>query len=173
MNQKISISLDENIVKLIDMERGDIPRSRYIENVLKSTGSLFEVLWIFSDEFESLSRMERWGSAHASQPIGKPLHKHEGYLSVSGDFLRFYNENMDLLYVIRRDSIRDLSVAYDDVFRRFRDSRGLLPPMKLILDNKTVYMFTKPIGKKRLRGDRMFRGENEAIVAWFRNPVQG
>ena len=39
MNQKISISLDENIVKLIDMERGDIPRSRYIENVLKSTGT--------------------------------------------------------------------------------------------------------------------------------------
>ena len=173
MNQKISISLDENIVKLIDMERGDIPRSRYIENVLKSTGSLLEVLWIFSDEFDSISRMERWGSAHASQPIGKPLHKHEGYLSVSGESLRFYNRNMDLLFAVGKDSIRDLTVEYDDVFRRLRDSRGLLPPMKISLGGRSVYMFTKPIGKKRLRGDRMFRGENEAITAWFRNPVQG
>ncbi|MCL4343324.1 MAG: hypothetical protein M1267_05700 [Candidatus Thermoplasmatota archaeon] len=173
MNQKISISLDENIVKLIDMERGDIPRSRYIENVLKSAGSLFEVLWIFSDEFNSISSRERWGSAHASQPIGKPLHKHEGYLSASGDSLRFYNRNMDLIFAIGKDSIKNLTVEYDDVFRRLRDSRGLLPPMKLSLEDKSVYMFTKPIGKKRIRGDRMFRGENEAITAWFRNPVQG
>ncbi|MBX8635190.1 MAG: hypothetical protein KIS30_00965 [Thermoplasmata archaeon] len=58
-NEKISISLDENIIKLIDAEIGDVPRSKYIENVLKTAGSLFEALWIFSDEFENITKLER------------------------------------------------------------------------------------------------------------------
>ena len=77
---------------------------------------------------------------------------------------------MDMLYEIRKDSIQDMSVEHDDVFRRFRDSHGLLYPMKISLGKRAIYMFTNPIGKKRMIGDRMFRGENEAITAWFRNP---
>jgi hypothetical protein len=172
MAQKISISLDEKIVKLIDMDRGDVPRSRYIENVIKSAGFLLEALWLFSDEFDSISTWERWVSAHTSQPIGKPLHKHEGYLSISGGSMRFYTPDMDPLYVVKRDSITDISVGYDEFFKRFRDSRGLIPPMKVTLQNKSIYMFTKSLGKRGIGKNSMFRGENEAILAWFKNPLQ-
>ncbi|MBX8642233.1 MAG: hypothetical protein KIY10_06640 [Thermoplasmata archaeon] len=168
MNEKVSISLDENIIKLIDAERGDVPRSRYIENLLKTAGSLFEALWIFSDEFDSVTKMERWLAAHASQPLGRPLHKHEGYLSVTDNALRFYNDKMDLLFIIEKRSILNMSVSYDEQFKRFRDSRGLIPPLKLELDNRIVYLFTKTIGRKRLGGGWMFRGENEALEMWFK-----
>ena len=168
MNQKISISLDEDLIKLIDAERGDTPRSKFIENTLKSAGSLFQILWIFSDEFESVSNAERWLSAHTSQPIGKPLHKHEGFLSISENSLRFYNNDMDLVFSIERGSIKELEVTYDETFKRFRDSRGFMPPLKIVLESNAIYLFTKTIGKKKLRGDRMFRGSNETIEAWYK-----
>ena len=171
MSQKVSISLDENILKLIDAERGDVPRSKFIESVLRSTGSFFEVMWIFSDEFDTLTRMERWGSTHTSQPIGKPLHKHEGFLSISENAIRFYDTDMNLLFSINKISIRDISRGYDDVFRRFRDSRGFIPPLKISLENKTLYLYSRTIGKKGIRGDRMFRGENESIELWFKKNV--
>ena len=172
MTQKISISLDENIVKLIDMERGDIPRSRYIENVIKSTGLMLEALWLFSDEFDSVSGWERWVSAHTSQPLGKPLHKHDGFISITGSSMHFYNGNMELLYTIKKDSIIDLSVGYDEFFKRFRDSRGFIPPMKVTLQDKSIYMFTKTLERKGINRGAIFRGENEAISAWFKNPLQ-
>ncbi len=166
-NEKISISLDENIIKLIDAERGDVPRSKYIENVLKTAGSLFEALWIFSDEFENVTKLERWLTAHTSQPLGRPLHKHEGYLSVTENALRFYNDKMDLLFIIEKRSIKDITVTYDERFKRFRDSRGLIPPLKVVLENKVMYLFTKTIGRRRLGGGWMFKGENEALEMWF------
>lgn len=167
MNQKISISMDENIIKLVDAERGDIPRSRYIENAIKSKGAFFEALWLSSDEIAGVTRKERWLSAHASQPIGKPLHKHEGYLSISENTLRFYSRDMDPLFSVDKNSIRGMAVTYDDLFRRFRDSRGLVPPLKLVLESKAIYLFTKTVGRTRLREYRTFRGDNETIESWY------
>ena len=86
--------------------------------------------------------------------------------------MHFYTPDMDPLYVVKRDSITDISVGYDEFFKRFRDSRGLIPPMKVTLQNKSIYMFTKSLGKRGIGKNGMFRGENEAILAWFRNPLQ-
>jgi hypothetical protein len=172
MTQKISISLDENIVKLIDLERGDIPRSRYIENIIKSKGLLLEALWLFSDEFESINGFERWVSAHTSQPIGKPLHKHEGYLSVNGNLMHFYDKKMEPLYKVEKNEIVDVTVGYDQFFKRFRDSRGFIPPMNVTLQNKSIYLYTKTLERGGVIRGNIFRGENEAISAWFKNPLQ-
>ncbi len=166
---KISISLDEDIVKLIDAERGDVPRSKYIENIIKSTGLIFDAIWIFSDEFDEVTNVERWIEAHTSQPIGKPLHKHEGFLSISGDSLHFFDKDMNFLFELKKFDINNITVEYDDIFKRFRDSRGFLPPMKIVLNNRNMYLFTKPIGKISLRGNGIYRGENEKILTWFKN----
>jgi len=168
-NQKISISIDKDILMLIDAERGDIPRSKYIENTIRRTGSFFEVLWISSDEFKTISNKERWFSAHASQPIGKPLHKHEGYLVLSGNSMHFYNEKKEFVFSIERSSIRDFSITYDEVFRRLKDSRGIIPPMRITLEKNRIYLFTKPIGRKGFLRNSIFKGENEAIELWYRS----
>jgi len=168
-NQKISISIDEDILKLIDAERGDVPRSKYIENAIRKSGSFFEALWISSDEFETITNKERWLSPHTSQPVGKPLHKHGGYLVLSGNYMHFYNENKELISSIERSSIKDISVTYDDVFRRFRDSRGLNPPMRITLGKSNIYLFTKPLGKKGLLRNSMYKGENMVIELWYKS----
>lgn len=169
MSQKVSISIDEELLKIIDAERGDVPRSKYIENAIRSAGSFFEALWIFSDEFDGLTKIERWGSSHASQPIGKPLHTHEGYISISDHSLRFYDSKMELLFSLERNSVRSINTSYDDVFRRFRDSRGFIPPQRIELEDKTLYLYTRPIGKKKIRGGGIFKGDNESVVIWFQN----
>ncbi len=171
MSQKISISIDEDILALIDAERGDIPRSKFIENTIRKSGYFFEALWIFLNEFDTLSNKERLLSAHTSQPIGKPLHKHEGYLVLSGNSMNFYNERKELEFSIDKSSIRDLAVTYDEVFKRLRDSRGMIPPMKITLEKNTIYIFTKPIGRKGLLRNNIFRGENEAIKFWYRQNI--
>ena len=167
MSEKISVSLDGDIVEVIDAARGDVSRSRYIENIIRSSGMFFKALWIFSDELDQVTKKERWLVAHTSQPIGKPLHKHEGFVFVIGDDLKFYGTDKELLFTINRDSIKGLKVGYDEAFRRLRDSRGLIPPMRIETERRTIYLFTQPVGGKRLRGDRMFRGENKALEAWY------
>ncbi|MCL4308643.1 MAG: hypothetical protein M1126_04685 [Candidatus Thermoplasmatota archaeon] len=131
--------------------------------LLSSAESLWEAVWIVSDEFEDVTLWERWISAHASQPFGKPLHTHEGYLSLSNGSLRFLTAKREPLWTIPRDSLLEISVGYDTRFRRFRDSRGLLPPMRITTPNKTIYLFTKP------PRELIFRGENDAILAWFQS----
>ncbi len=158
MNERISISLDEGLLKLIDRERGDVPRSKFIESLIKMRINIFQALWIFDDEFDEISRRERWIEAHASQPIGKPLHKHSGYVTVDEEELRFYDDNLVNLFVIKREEVKDPVIGYDERFRRFRDSRGLIPPFHINWNGKEIYMFTRTTGK------RIFYGNNESFI---------
>jgi len=135
--------------------------------LIRPTGSYYETLWISSDEFENQIRLERWGSAHTSQPLGKPLHKHEGYLSVVENSIRFYDVNMNLLFAINKGSVKGIKTTYDDIFERFRDSRGFIPPLRMEFENRNLYVYTRPIWRKGSRSSKMFRGENEAISSWF------
>ncbi len=171
MVEKISISLDDEIVQVIDAVRGDVPRSKYIENIIRSSGMFFRALWIFSDELDQVSSRERWLVAHTSQPMGKPLHKHEGYVLASGDDLKFYDNQKNLVFTMNRGTIKGMEVGYDGTFKRLRDSRGAIPPMIIKTERRTVYLFTSPIAKKRLRGDKIFRGENRALETWFQDSL--
>lgn len=151
MKEKISITLNDALVKFIDSERGDVPRSKFIENYIKTRSSMFEALWIFSDELGKLSAAE-WISAHASQPLGKPLHKHSGYVSV-GAYLNFYDQGMAKQFSLERSKIRDFKVGYDSKFTRFRHSRGLNPPASFSVNGKKIYIFTRNFDRAQYVGD--------------------
>ena len=96
-------------------------------------------LWIYKDEIARAGSKEVW-SAHTSQPIGSPLHEHEGFLEVTEDSVLL--EEKGNTTEIPKSEIRDLLVGYDDNFRQFRDSRGTLPPMHFSFGNIQVYIFT-------------------------------
>ncbi len=72
------------------------------------------------------------------------------------------------MFTIDRSSIRDLSVTYDEVFKRFEDSRGFIPPLKISTEARTLYVFTKPLGKRRLLENKIFKGANKYIESWYR-----
>ena len=83
MKDKVAISIDESLLRFVDLKRGDVPRSKFIENCIKAVSNLYQALWVFRDELKDISWTERWLAAHTSQPIGKPLHKHEGYVTLN------------------------------------------------------------------------------------------
>ena len=115
----------------------------------------FDALWIFDSEIDEVSKSERWLDAHISQPLGKPEHKHEGYIEVSKDTIVLREE--DNVTQIPKSEITELKVGYDENFRRIRDSRGIIEPMCLSFDDKKVYLFT------RKPGDRLFSGQNTIL----------
>ncbi len=157
--QKISITLDSGLVTFLNKERGDVPLSKFIENYVRAKVHLHEALWIFKDEMDKITATE-WLSAHTTQPIGKPLHKHKGFIAVDKGNLIFYDEEMDRQFSVRQRDIRGLSVSYDATFRRFRDSRGLIPPLHFRFNNKGIYLFTRPANKVMYTGyDKAFLGE--------------
>ena len=162
MKGKISITLDEYIIKFVDSHRGDVPRSKLIENYLKSKMSLFEVLWIFADEIPKTSSSE-WISAHLSQPLGKPLHKHEGFIEIEGDNLEFYDTNFIKQFSVDKKTIKNLSISYDGNFKRFRDSRGMIPPMQFSMGKRKIYIFIRTEGRlPHIMG--YYKGYNEKFL---------
>ena len=152
MQEKISITLNEGLMRLVDLMRGDVSRSRFIENSLKAGIGLFEAVWIFSDELAKIG-IKQLAASHLSQPFGKPLHRHEGFIDVQKDMLDFYDTKMNLVFSVKKADIRNVKVGYDRTFRRFKHSRGFVPPLHFQTKKKTIYLFVKSIGDLTYKGN--------------------
>lgn len=100
----------------------------------------FEAIWIFRDELKHPGLLDEL-EAHTSQPIGMPLHKHRGHISVDRSSVTLA-EGEDLRR-IPRSEISGIEISYDAYFRRLRDSRGLIPPMHFAFGDEAVYLFTR------------------------------
>ncbi len=152
MKQKISITLNDTLMRFIDLIRGDVPRSKFIENYLKEKTNLFEAVWTFSDEMKNISKKELL-TAHISQPFCKPLCKHEGFIDIQRDSLDFYDKELQRLFTIKKIDIKSAKVEYDSTFRRFKHSRGLNPPLRLIFGKKKLYVFVRGLGELVFKGN--------------------
>lgn len=141
MKEKISITLDEHLIRFVDSHRGDVPRSKFIENYIRERTNLFSALWIFKDEIPKAGMYEQWISVHLSQPFGKPLHKHAGFIEVGDSRLIFYDQDMNEQFSVNKNKMNSLKVAYDQNFRRLKDSRGLIPPLQFGYDKTRIYLF--------------------------------
>jgi hypothetical protein len=157
MKSKISITLNDSLTNFIDLFRGDVPRSKFIENYLRDSMGVLEAVWTFSDEMKGIG-VKRRLSSDLSQPLGKQLHAHEGFVYVNENALNFYDKALQLLISANKNDIKNVKVSFDSNFRRLRDSRGLNPPLTFRLGRRKVYLFAKKIG------DTTFRGDNEYLV---------
>lgn len=150
---KVSITLNDTLMRFIDLVRGDVPRSRFIENYLKDKVSLFEAIWISSDELKALTNKERLYAGVAGT-VGRPLHKHEGFIDVGRDSLDFYDKELQRTFSLHKSEIRSTRVGYDKDFRRGINP----PPMRLTLKKGKMYLFTRRLGSVS------FRGENPVLL---------
>ncbi len=157
MKDKVSITLDETLMKLIDSLRGDVPRSKFIENYLKDSVGFFEGLWIFADELSKITRKEAAVLA-AQQASGKPLHRHNGFIASKSDAIEFYDQELNKLFSVERTEMKNLKVGFDKNFKRLRQDKGIMAPMHFAFGKRKVYLFTKPIG------NASFRGENPHLL---------
>ena len=121
-----------------------------------ASGTLrFEALWIFREEVKRAGFSAEW-DAHTSQPLGRPLHKHEGYVEAGEESVVLVEG--DNKTEIPKSEIRNLRVSFDSDFRRSKDSRGLEKPMHFSFGDEVVYIFT------RGPGSAFWRGENAALL---------
>ena len=113
-----------------------------------------EAMWIFRGEVKKAGLLAEW-DAHTSQPLGRPLHKHEGYIEADEKSVALVEGTNRK--EIPKSEIRNLRVGFDKDFRRLRDSRGLDKPMHFSFGDEAVYIFT------RCPGSVFWRGKNTTL----------
>lgn len=115
----------------------------------------YEALWGFKEDV--LGERGRFGHimARVIQPLGKPLHRYRGWVKIDEGKLYFFGEDKYtgnlLRMLIPLSKVKDVSVGFDDVIRRWRESRGLERPLKITYredkKERTLYIQAKDMGR--------------------------
>ncbi|EFD92806.1 MAG: hypothetical protein BJBARM5_0481 [Candidatus Parvarchaeum acidophilus ARMAN-5] len=157
MKEDLSVSVDKNVLNVVDLFRGETPRMKFINDSIKRGLGLFEVVWIFKEEILQIS-MRKKIIAKVGRSSVKPLHKHTGFLTITQESIDFYNKKLDKpLLVIEKRFISKVSVGYDETFTK--SFYKYSPPLKIIFNEKTIYLFLRLPGEKKFRGDdKLFIG---------------
>jgi hypothetical protein len=128
-------------------------------------GNVYEAVWAFEEDTLGLRKsLGEEFEAHTSQPLGIPLHKYEGQLTIESEGIAFVGTGKDAhedgrLFVFFKN-ISDLYLGWDDVVRRWTETRALIKPLKLTIENeekKTLYIYAKKVGSK------IYGKENKAL----------
>ena len=149
--ENASVSVDKNILNIVDIFRGETPRMKFINDSLKRGLGLFEAVWIFKKELLELS-LHKKVIARVGRSSIKPLHKHSGFVEITQESIEFYNKKLDTLIMrVEKKSISEINVGYDKLFKK--EFYPYSPPLRFIFNGKTVYLFLRLPGEKKFKGD--------------------
>lgn len=168
VGNSLRITIPQEITKYLDIEKGDT-MELWTENhsiILEKKKLTFDAVWGFEEDILELRKnIGKNIIAHTSQPLGKPLHKYKGELSITKDNLVLKGEDVDskdeitLLFSIRE--ITNVHLGWDDTLRRFKDSRAWIRPLRITFENekesKILYLYAKK------PEDTIFGEENQEI----------
>jgi len=151
------VSVDKNILNVVDIFRGETPRMKFINDSLKRGLGLFEAVWIFRNELLELSLHKRVIAKVGRSSI-KPLHKHSGFVEITQESIEFYNKKLDKLIIrVEKKSISEITVGYDKLFKK--EFYPYSPPLRFTFGGKTIYLFLRLPGEKKFKGDdKLFIG---------------
>ncbi|MCL4391219.1 MAG: hypothetical protein M1284_03040 [Candidatus Parvarchaeota archaeon] len=157
MRENASVSVDKNVLNIVDLFRGETPRMKFINDSIKRGLGLFEAVWIFKRELMEISVSSKI-IARVGRSSMKPIHKHSGFLEITQESIEFYSKKLDKpIMVVEKRSISSISVGYDRLFKQ--SFYPYSPPLKFIFDGRTVYLFLRLPGEKKFRGDdKLFIG---------------
>ncbi|MGC8533209.1 MAG: hypothetical protein ACP5MV_01080 [Candidatus Parvarchaeum sp.] len=155
--ENASVSVDKNILNIVDIFRGETPRMKFINDSLKRGLGLFEAVWIFRKELLELG-LHKKVIARVGRSSIKPLHKHSGFVEITQESIEFYNKKLDtLLMRVEKKSISEVKVGYDKLFRK--EFYPYSPPLRFIFNGRKVYLFLRLPGEKKFKGDdKLFIG---------------
>ncbi len=157
MVENTSVSVDKNVLNIVDVFRGETPRIKFINDSIKRGLGLFEAVWIYKKEIKKIS-IQRRVILKVGRTAIKPIHKHSGFLEITQESLEFYNKELDkVIMSIDKKSISDVYVGYDKVFKKA--FYPFSPPLRLIFEGNTLYLFLRLPGEKKFKGDdKLFIG---------------
>lgn len=157
VKENASVSVDKNILNIVDIFRGETPRMKFINDSLKRGLGLFEAVWIFREELLELS-LHKKVIARVGRSSIKPLHKHSGFVEITQESIEFYSKKLDTLVMrVEKKSISKINVGYDKFFKK--EFYPYSPPLRFVFNGKTVYLFLRLPGEKKFKGDdKLFIG---------------
>lgn len=160
---KTTITIDEDIWKrfslIVTEKYGYRKKNQVIEQLIKEFikehewPKTYDAIWAFEEDIKELKKSfkEHILMAHLSQPLGKPLHKYIGKLIMEEDCLIFYGRDKKTKkpfeVLIPRENVREVFLGWDDVLRRWRDTRAWIPPLRIRFEDegklRTLYIYAK------------------------------
>jgi bifunctional DNA-binding transcriptional regulator/antitoxin component of YhaV-PrlF toxin-antitoxin module len=175
VGNSLRITIPQEVSKYLDIEKGDIVEL-WTENhsiVLEKKKLTFDAVWGFQEDILELRKnLGKNVIAHTSQPLGKPLHKYKGKLSITRDnFIlegQEVNSKQEATFLFSLQEITDVYLGWDETLRRFKDSRAWIRPLRITFKNETegklLYVYVKnPEGT-------IYGEENQKVYGILRRP---
>ena len=112
----------------------------------------YDSIWGFKEDILELrKKFVEELSAHTSQPLGIPLHRYVGKLTVDTAKFMFSGRNKDtnkpFELTISLEKIVEIHLGWDDVLRRWKDTRAWYRPLRVTFkeneENKILYIYAK------------------------------
>jgi len=118
--------------------------------------AVYEAIWAFGEDVLNLrKKLGEEFEAHTSQPLGKPLHKYEGQLSLEDEGMSLVGKSKDshkeFRLLVPFEDVSDVYLGWDDVLRRWKDTRALIKPLRITFEDqgkKALYIYAKRVGAK-------------------------
>ena len=121
----------------------------------------YDVIWGFQEDILKLRGRfkERVWLAHLSQPMGISLHKYKGKVNLDENKIAFSGREKDTLQpselTVPRQKILEVYLGWDDVIRRWRDTRAGIKPLRITFKTndeiRIIYLYAK-LEKKAVYG---------------------
>jgi bifunctional DNA-binding transcriptional regulator/antitoxin component of YhaV-PrlF toxin-antitoxin module len=157
VGNSLRITIPQEISKYLAIEKGDIVElwTNNHSIIVEKKRIVFDVIWGFREDILELRKeLGKNIRAHASQPLGKPLHRYTGVLSISHDNFILEGKEVDskqeVTFLLSVKEITGVYLGWDDTLRRWKDSRAYIRPLRITFENETerrmLYLYAKKPG---------------------------
>ena len=154
VGNSLRITIPQELAKHLNIDKADA-LELWAENqnlIIEKKIRVFSAIWAFSKDIIELRKsFIKNVKAHASQPLGIPLHRFKGTIRFERDNIILSgidtksNEAFTLLF--STEEIEDVNLGWDDTLRRWKDSRAWIRPLRIKFkeesEEQILYIYSK------------------------------
>jgi antitoxin component of MazEF toxin-antitoxin module len=169
VGNSLIITVPQEIAKHLNLERGDAVEL-WVSNhtmLMEKKFWVYDAIWGFEEDILELRKsLGRNIETHLSQPLGTPLHKYKGQLTIEKDKIMLNGEDTDskqmASVLFSLEEVKDVYLGWDDNLRKWKDTRAWIRPLRIIFQDekepKTLFMYVKKPEA------RIYGSENKSIL---------